>query len=511
MEQGHHNPLLKLPPQLSLSSSSSNNNTSQHQQGSSSSYHHHLQNNNNTNNNINNNLHLSNMNNTNNYTSNSNNVMNNNNLHSPQNHYQKASQNMMNNIHQQQMIHASVSNKVNLENDRLFQSYNDELTPQQQYQSFDFHNTLPTSSKNGGGGGVLKASNANTSNNNPNNTFLQKQPQQQSFNQMMASPTRMNQTQVMNQMNQKVPSNGNNMNMMLNNSTNGNGQNNTNYQSATMDKNIPNGSMQHSHSPDTQFFNQGTFSPQKPSQQMNMDNFKVNQNQMVYNQSPQNNPQQLFQQKQVPLGDFTSHVNNIPNQSNSPQTNVNITKESLYQSFPTALHQYNYNAQAQQSKSTAAPVVEVISTLFKGYEFCLSGKFTLIQRKFETLILQHGGSVQKSINAVVTHLISTQDELQQEEKAVKVTKAIARNIPIITEDFIQDSIKQNNLQDVKNYMLPIPKDQKKDSKISSADPNQPLESHDNDKKRKVDEAFHFDAEDIKRLKQFEVTQFNKNH
>ena len=124
------------------------------------------------------------------------------------------------------------------------------------------------------------------------------------------------------------------------------------------------------------------------------------------------------------------------------------------------------------SATTPKTVVEPISSLFKGFEICLSGKFNLIQRKFEHLIQQHGGSIQKSINAVVTHLISTDFELQQEEKAVKVAKALGKGIPIIREEFIHDSIASNSLQSIQKYLLNDPSKRGSAAIFNTFDTNQ---------------------------------------
>ncbi|KAL9645945.1 hypothetical protein ABK040_001053 [Willaertia magna] len=158
---------------------------------------------------------------------------------------------------------------------------------------------------------------------------------------------------------------------------------------------------------------------------------------------------------------------NNSNHSNPMNNNIiHFTTTSSTNQTTTTSSNNNQQQQVQH---------EVVSNLFKGFEFCLSGKFTMIQRKFEGKIIQYGGSVQKSINSVVTHLISTDDELQQTEKAVKVTKALQKGLPIIREEFIHDSIKNDSLQDLDKYTIiaakPIPPPQENDKEKDNANNN----------------------------------------
>jgi len=196
----------------------------------------------------------------------------------------------------------------------------------------------------------------------------------------------------------------------------------------------------------------------------------------------QHAPSPVVQQQ---MGNIFSHqVNGSTNQKTEAQQGMFFSQSNSGNMFNmhspmkqatmknTQFHPHTGVMIPMCSATTPKTVVEPISSLFKGFEICLSGKFNLIQRKFEHLIQQHGGSIQKSINAVVTHLISTDFELQQEEKAVKVAKALGKGIPIIREEFIHDSIASNSLQSIQKYLLNDPSKRGSAAIFNTFDTNQ---------------------------------------
>ncbi len=67
------------------------------------------------------------------------------------------------------------------------------------------------------------------------------------------------------------------------------------------------------------------------------------------------------------------------------------------------------------------------------------------------LIEENGGFVVDSFTKKVTHVLAAPDEAQK--TSTKSAKAKENNIPIVTEAFIEDCIKEKKLLDVENFKL----------------------------------------------------------
>lgn len=68
-----------------------------------------------------------------------------------------------------------------------------------------------------------------------------------------------------------------------------------------------------------------------------------------------------------------------------------------------------------------------------------------------TLITQHGASCASFVNKQVTHLVTTKDAFMNNTNAVRQAKKY--NIEIVSENFIQDSIANGTLAEVKDYKI----------------------------------------------------------
>jgi len=83
--------------------------------------------------------------------------------------------------------------------------------------------------------------------------------------------------------------------------------------------------------------------------------------------------------------------------------------------------------------------------------FDLSGTLSISHKEFEELIKKSGGEVVSSVTQRATHLISTPDEVKL--KSSKIKKADKEEIPIVSEQFITDSIAKKELQLEEFYSL----------------------------------------------------------
>eukprot|EP01104_Vermistella_antarctica_P017285 TRINITY_DN60_c1_g1_i3.p2 TRINITY_DN60_c1_g1~~TRINITY_DN60_c1_g1_i3.p2 ORF type:complete len:183 (-),score=67.70 TRINITY_DN60_c1_g1_i3:343-837(-) len=71
-----------------------------------------------------------------------------------------------------------------------------------------------------------------------------------------------------------------------------------------------------------------------------------------------------------------------------------------------------------------------------GYVFCLSGTLTEGRAKVTKTINQNGGDVASTVNAKVTHLVTTPAEVAANTK--KVITAQTKGTPIVAEGFLRD-------------------------------------------------------------------------
>ena len=100
--------------------------------------------------------------------------------------------------------------------------------------------------------------------------------------------------------------------------------------------------------------------------------------------------------------------------------------------------------------------------MFQGLVFCCSGTLSVTRKEFEKLIKNNKGGFNSSVTNKTTHLVTTLDEFTNE--TIKVSKAKKDGIPIVSEDFVHDSIEQKTLMDESNYSLEKPSPEKKKKK-----------------------------------------------
>jgi len=89
--------------------------------------------------------------------------------------------------------------------------------------------------------------------------------------------------------------------------------------------------------------------------------------------------------------------------------------------------------------------------VFKDLTFVLSGNLTSPHKDLEEVIKQNGGDVSSNVSQRVTHVISNKEEIKA--NTAKITKALKEEIPIVTEDFITDSIASGSLVEEERYTL----------------------------------------------------------
>ncbi len=76
--------------------------------------------------------------------------------------------------------------------------------------------------------------------------------------------------------------------------------------------------------------------------------------------------------------------------------------------------------------------------VFSGMTFCLSGTLSMGRKEMEALIKKNGGKTAASVTKSVTHLLTTENEFENETS--KVTKAKELGLPLVGENFIHESI-----------------------------------------------------------------------
>eukprot|EP00121_Abeoforma_whisleri_P000170 Awhi_evm1s153 len=92
-----------------------------------------------------------------------------------------------------------------------------------------------------------------------------------------------------------------------------------------------------------------------------------------------------------------------------------------------------------------------MSKSLAGLSICISGKLSMGRSDWQKKIILNGGAVENGVTKKCTHLITTEDEI--DSGTAKVAKAQASGIPILSEDFLLDSISKKKLQPEKKYVL----------------------------------------------------------
>jgi len=91
--------------------------------------------------------------------------------------------------------------------------------------------------------------------------------------------------------------------------------------------------------------------------------------------------------------------------------------------------------------------------LFKEQIFCFSGQFSKSHEEISEVVEKHGGKSVSTMSTKVTHLISTSDEVKKKPRPTKVEKALYEEIPIVSIDFINDTVAQGKLVEEEKYSL----------------------------------------------------------
>eukprot|EP01091_Cochliopodium_minus_P014939 TRINITY_DN5187_c0_g1_i4.p1 TRINITY_DN5187_c0_g1~~TRINITY_DN5187_c0_g1_i4.p1 ORF type:complete len:779 (+),score=279.26 TRINITY_DN5187_c0_g1_i4:52-2388(+) len=92
-----------------------------------------------------------------------------------------------------------------------------------------------------------------------------------------------------------------------------------------------------------------------------------------------------------------------------------------------------------------------MSDIFDGLVICASGTLSLKKAEFKELIEENGGKVADNFTNSVTHIISTDSDV--EKRTTKIKKGIEKNIPILSEDWVNASIKKGSLESKTKYLL----------------------------------------------------------
>eukprot|EP01100_Stratorugosa_tubuloviscum_P000946 TRINITY_DN120_c0_g2_i1.p1 TRINITY_DN120_c0_g2~~TRINITY_DN120_c0_g2_i1.p1 ORF type:complete len:768 (-),score=314.89 TRINITY_DN120_c0_g2_i1:36-2339(-) len=114
----------------------------------------------------------------------------------------------------------------------------------------------------------------------------------------------------------------------------------------------------------------------------------------------------------------------------------------------------NNNSKNNKSKSKASKSKNnnsSSSSPFKDIVFVLSGTMSQPRKKIESLIKQNGGQISSSVTNKTTHLLTTASDFALNQAKVQAAKS--KGIPIVVEEFLHESAKQNKLLDTTNFDL----------------------------------------------------------
>ncbi|KAJ6260524.1 hypothetical protein Dda_4750 [Drechslerella dactyloides] len=132
---------------------------------------------------------------------------------------------------------------------------------------------------------------------------------------------------------------------------------------------------------------------------------------------------------------------------------------SYYRQLPVAIApSFTVIFSSIRSSAAMAPLDNLV--------FALSGTFDNMTKKdVEVLISNAGGTVKSSVTKAVTHLITTPEDFQK--KNAKVIAATANGLPIVSIDWLQDSVSKKKKQPESKYDLAAPPAPAKASRSSS--------------------------------------------
>lgn len=128
------------------------------------------------------------------------------------------------------------------------------------------------------------------------------------------------------------------------------------------------------------------------------------------------------------------------------------------------------------------------SKIFKDLVFCFAGNFPgKSHEQLTQLAVEHGATVANGVSQRVTHLIALEEDIKRTPLPSKIEKAMEGEIPIISIEFIEDSIAKGKLLEEEDYSL-RPDDYK------------------NDDMSEEDELFREDSDDNKKTPKAEQTE-----
>eukprot|EP01102_Stenamoeba_stenopodia_P001489 TRINITY_DN1129_c0_g10_i1.p1 TRINITY_DN1129_c0_g10~~TRINITY_DN1129_c0_g10_i1.p1 ORF type:complete len:646 (+),score=217.16 TRINITY_DN1129_c0_g10_i1:31-1938(+) len=91
--------------------------------------------------------------------------------------------------------------------------------------------------------------------------------------------------------------------------------------------------------------------------------------------------------------------------------------------------------------------------VFKDQTFCFSGTLSLKRNEFEALVEKHGGSCGSGVTKKTNFLVTTPAEITTQTAKVVKAQQLSDTCAIVSEDFVNDSIKKKKLQDPSKYSL----------------------------------------------------------
>jgi len=89
--------------------------------------------------------------------------------------------------------------------------------------------------------------------------------------------------------------------------------------------------------------------------------------------------------------------------------------------------------------------------IFKGITFAISGLLSQSHAETVEMIKGHGGGYASVFNKKVTHLITTEDDIESRSKKVEAAKEAG--MKIISEEYLHDCIHESSRLDEKDYSL----------------------------------------------------------
>jgi len=104
-----------------------------------------------------------------------------------------------------------------------------------------------------------------------------------------------------------------------------------------------------------------------------------------------------------------------------------------------------------EKKSISEKPISAIKKPLQGYSFVFTGTHSVVRKSLQELVEINGGVFVDTVSKAINYLVATSTEV--EVGTNKVVKASKYNLPIVSEDFLHNCIKEGKIIDHTPYIL----------------------------------------------------------